>query len=376
MTVAPAPVVRDGPAVAAPLWQRAQARAAWRPVSGNARRRGVVERRLLERHRGMAGAAVLLELSRVHVGVAVAARLRLETDLCRRLDVTGRTRRGGVDAVQRKRGARMVEVPGLPGIGRVALGAVRPEGLPVRFAVAVGARAGLEAPEDLVDVALRAVDRSVRAGQRETRFRVIELLPRVGKRRGRGVARRTGRPERALVGVLMARHARRARVQEGPGLVTPRTIAGKRGMAAVQREPGFRRMVELLDVERPEIRGESAVFGVAPFAAPGDVAVNALLRRQSARRWACGTPGTSPRRARGPVRGTSDSLRALRVASGPWKADPARRWTRPGHPQAWAWRTRARSRRQPRPREKKDATSDTPCFLTGAQTKRRPEIER
>ena len=35
MIVVPVPVVRDGPAVAAPLWQRAQARALWRPVSGN-----------------------------------------------------------------------------------------------------------------------------------------------------------------------------------------------------------------------------------------------------------------------------------------------------------------------------------------------------
>ncbi len=238
-------------------------------------RRGVVERRLLERLRRVAGAAVLLELSGVDIGVAVAARLRLEVNLCWRLDVAGRTGCGDVGSLQRKRCARMVELPGLPRVGGMAGRAVRSERLAVRLVMAVGAGAELQAPVDLVDVALRAVDRPVAAGQREPGLRVIELPSGVGKRRGRRVARRTGRPERALVRVLMARHARRTRVQERPRLVTPRAVARERRMAAFKREPGFCRMVEALDVEPSEVCSDSAVFGVAPLAVPWDIAVNA-----------------------------------------------------------------------------------------------------
>ena len=256
------------------------------------------------------------------------------------------------------------------------LRAVRSECLPVRLAVAVGAGAELEAAVDLVDVALRAVDRSVGAGQREPGFRVIELLSRVGERRGRRVACRAGRPERALVRVLMARHARRARIQERPRLVTPRTVAGKRGMAAIQREPGLHSMVECLDVEPSDVHRGTAMFSVALLAGSRDIAVNASSSRQSAPRWAYGKRGISQRRARGPVGGTSGSWQALRVASGPWRAVPARRSLPPAHPPGSRSPTRARPQRQPSLHEKKNTTGDRPCSLTGARTRRGPEIER
>ena len=50
-------------------------------------------------------------------------------------------------------------------------------------------------------------------------------------------------------------------------------------MTAVQRIAGLRRVVEALDIERPEVSRDSAVFGVASFAFPGDIAVNASSPR-------------------------------------------------------------------------------------------------
>ena len=208
----------------------------------------------------------------------VAQRSNLSATCDRRFRVALRTGHLRVLALQGEGRPPVIDLLRLPRVAVVARRACVAHRLPMRTLVAVCALGEPQPFEDLVDVALRARHRAVGARQLEGRLRMIEAGPRLLERHVRRVAGAAIRPEARLVDVGVARRACRRQREKRPRLVALGAVPGDGRVAAVQREPGFGRVVEGAWLERPQLGVDAGVLDVAGGAVSRDVPVNALLR--------------------------------------------------------------------------------------------------
>ena len=264
--------------------ERRVALAALEPVvaarQGESRACGVVERRLPEARFAVALAAILAGAFAVRIRVARATPVVRE----RGADSEGVAFRAGhvrVGAGQRVAGLRVIEAARRrrPPLRDVAGGTGPAHRAAVGSLVARRAVVELEAAEDAVGVALLARHVSVRARELEPCGGVIELRPRLLERDGGAVAFRAVAAELALVGVGVARVARRAGSEEAARLVAGGAVGGLLRVQAVEGETGFRRVIECLPIQAAQVRVSALVLDVAAAAVAGDGAVYPLLRR-------------------------------------------------------------------------------------------------
>jgi hypothetical protein len=231
----------------------------------------------------MAGDAVLLELAPMGVRVADRALIALQLYLDGRLDVARRAFELGVPALQRESCPGVVDLLRLEGIGQVAACAVRTERLLVRVGMAVRARLERDSLELSILVTLRAVGRDVRSGQREGRPLVVERLAGKTERVLHIVASGAIVPEDALVHILVATRAGRARIQERTALVARHAVRRQLLVLTLDREPGLRLVIDLLRIEVAQLRIGPHVLHVTGDTVVLHIAVDSLLRLDSLR---------------------------------------------------------------------------------------------
>ncbi len=96
---------------------------------------------------------------------------------------------------------RMVKTRRQPGAGGMTLAAIQSQlGIMSIVPGMAGITRGTQGGEDVIRVALRTIDKSVLAGQRELRFCVIKCRRQPGGGRMAGIA---GRTKHALVGIIL-----------------------------------------------------------------------------------------------------------------------------------------------------------------------------
>jgi hypothetical protein len=136
----------------------------------------VVEANLFPGFRYVTGAALATEYTQVSILAQVAGHAFGGCALECLIDVTSRTGRVRMPALQRKIGARMIECPGLPGCFRVACRAVFTE-LSIMHVVVTTGTGPVRIPEfGVVFVALVAKESLVGAKQLEIGPIVIEMI--------------------------------------------------------------------------------------------------------------------------------------------------------------------------------------------------------
>ena len=106
---------------------------------------------------------------------------------------------------------------------------------------------------------------------------MVKRLCRLLEGHRSGVACDAGQPERATMAVLMAGLAGRTERQERPGLVTFFALGLDSGVATVESHAGLLEVIEITDIERPDLPVAPGVLHMAHYAVIRDLPMHTFF---------------------------------------------------------------------------------------------------